>query len=455
MAKISTEQLRSVAFPAGAASDQDVQRWFDEALRLSGCVLTQRNGGPCGVIASVQGFMLRDLLARGTDFAALDAVSQDTAKEALVEALATILWQARGEAHVVLCNGNVNDDNVHSQELDDLDALKAMLTSDLEAFTQEGGVMLFVYSLILTRTVDKLLNDMDDATQGLTGAFGHCTQELMNLMLCGVAASQVHDGTVDLGGGMVLRGIPERPMVGYLTHLEALRYCQVGTFFKKPLSPVWVIGSDSHYTVLCCSDPKVNEESLRSMQLNRARRAFKEQDQQENGFISIEKVQVVLGKLDLSLSEQEISSFIQKCEMADGAGIVLWNAFWTNVKPLLVPRLDWNCPDCTYYNDKNATNCAMCNKRRTDDVAFDTGEDGEEDDNPHTMDMLHVNGLISTRQGVEQGPTITPFKLTTVSRDLQAPSTHGLGVPMEEVLHTRWPGSVFAFPGDQAPNING
>jgi hypothetical protein len=67
------------------------------------------------------------------------------------------------------------------------------------------------------------------------GNFGHCTQELLNLLLVGQASSNVFDGSVPLGDStaaassdsVMLRGIPARAPVGYLTQVEALRYCQV------------------------------------------------------------------------------------------------------------------------------------------------------------------------------------------------------------------------------------
>ena len=46
-------------------------------------------------------------------------------------------------------------------------------------------------------------------------------------MLLGVGVSNVFDGSRDLGGGFVLRGVPSRPPVGLLSELEALRYLQV------------------------------------------------------------------------------------------------------------------------------------------------------------------------------------------------------------------------------------
>jgi len=51
-----------------------------------------------------------------------------------------------------------------------------------------------------------------------------------------------------------LRNCVSRSSVGYLTHLEALRYCQVGNFLKVPAFPIWVLGSTSHFTVLFSLD---------------------------------------------------------------------------------------------------------------------------------------------------------------------------------------------------------
>jgi hypothetical protein len=60
------------------------------------------------------------------------------------------------------------------------------------------------------------------------GQFGHCNQELINLLLTGRATSNVIDGEMELGdSGLRLRGVYQRSSIGYLTQLEALRYCEV------------------------------------------------------------------------------------------------------------------------------------------------------------------------------------------------------------------------------------
>ena len=100
-------------------------------------------------------------------------------------------------------------------------------------------------------------------------------------MLCGRATPHVHAGTVTLGGGddddddgsdvVRLRGVESEPRdVGFLSLLEHFKYCTVGVFsgvrgsfslddccdlqvapcLKTPREPVWVVYSESHYTVL-------------------------------------------------------------------------------------------------------------------------------------------------------------------------------------------------------------
>lgn len=47
-----------------------------------------------------------------------------------------------------------------------------------------------------------------------------------------------------------MRGIGSQPKIGFLTYMEALRYCEVGWFLKNPYYPVWILGSETHLTVL-------------------------------------------------------------------------------------------------------------------------------------------------------------------------------------------------------------
>lgn len=64
-------------------------------------------------------------------------------------------------------------------------------------------------------------------------------------MLTGKAVAHVWDNEQDVGG-LKLMGITEQSDVGFITLMETMRYCTVGSFFKNPRHPVWVMGSETH-----------------------------------------------------------------------------------------------------------------------------------------------------------------------------------------------------------------
>ena len=96
-------------------------------------------------------------------------------------------------------------------------------------------------------------------------------RELLNLMLLGMARSQVFDGIRPVGEtGLVLSGVETRPpdrrlsvsfslharrnktiiiilYSGLLSYLEAMRYLEVGSYFKNPIYPIYVISSGIIY----------------------------------------------------------------------------------------------------------------------------------------------------------------------------------------------------------------
>jgi hypothetical protein len=126
------------------------------------------------------------------------------------------------------------------------------MASILPQYESSTGVLLFVFSLLLTRTCAAVKDDMDDGTVPLiglphsdvrchrarrsrspfprAGQFGHCSQELVNLLLCGEAHSNIFDGSVSMGDdGFTLKGIARRSGVGYLSLLEARRSSATAT----------------------------------------------------------------------------------------------------------------------------------------------------------------------------------------------------------------------------------
>jgi len=80
---------------------------------------------------------------------------------------------------------------------------------------------------------------------------------MVNLALTGRARSNVFNGVQDLGG-LVLRGIDSRAEIGFLSLFEHYENIAVGSHLKSPRLPIWVVCSESHYTILFGLDPALS-----------------------------------------------------------------------------------------------------------------------------------------------------------------------------------------------------
>ena len=100
---------------------------------------------------------------------------------------------------------------------------------------------------------------MDEADRSLVDRHGYASQEAVNLLLVGKACSNVFDGDRTLSDevrgssdAVILKGVPRTADVGLLTLHEAYGQSPVGDRLKRPRRPVWVVYSESHYSVLVC-----------------------------------------------------------------------------------------------------------------------------------------------------------------------------------------------------------
>ena len=197
------------------------------------------------------------------------------------------------------------------------------------------------------RGTAQIIDDMDSAPPecSLTAQWGHCSQELINLLLTGVASSNVFDGVMDLGG-LLMKGVVSKPQVGYLTQLEALRYCQVGTFYKTPTHPIWVVGSQSHFSVMFGTDMRSITESNSDLLLTRVRRSWRTVDGEGGGFITITSLREVLAGLLMDPNDNGTATLLDKVKEEnvlrfathleeDDSGIIIWDKFWKSVSRLM------------------------------------------------------------------------------------------------------------------------
>ena len=117
---------------------------------------------------------------------------------------------------------------------------------------QGGGLAAFLFSASLTRSAALLASDGDDPmASAMIGTFGHCSQELVNLLLTGRARSHCFDG-VRMLEELQLKGCdPGHYAVGFLTLFEFHNCFEVGQSLKSPLGRgIWVLNAESHYSLI-------------------------------------------------------------------------------------------------------------------------------------------------------------------------------------------------------------
>ncbi|NXI95027.1 MINY4 hydrolase, partial [Psophia crepitans] len=236
--------------------------------------IVQKKGGPCGVLAAVQACVLQQLIFadsnKDKDTCCLQP-SEVHRTKCLTMAIADILWRAGGneKAIVALPSGRQQFTPIGKYKADGiLETLilhSATRYEDLIVFLQQNihqfeigpcGCILLTVSVILSRSINLVRNDFDVLTNRLIGSHGYCTQELVNLLLTGKAVSNVFNNVIELDSGngniTILKGITSRSDIGLLSLFEHYDVCQVGCYLKTPKYPIWLVCSESHFSVLFC-----------------------------------------------------------------------------------------------------------------------------------------------------------------------------------------------------------
>ncbi|KYO47020.1 protein FAM188B [Alligator mississippiensis] len=236
--------------------------------------IVQKKGGPCGVLAAVQACVLQELIfgdsGRNSEARCLQP-SEAHRTKCLTVAIADILWRAgeNEKAVIALPSGRQQFTPVGKYKADGVLETLMLHTitkyEDLTIFLQKNihqfetgpcGCILLTLSVILSRSIHLVRSDFDVATNRLIGIHGYCTQELVNLLVTGKAVSNVFNNVIELDSGngniTILKGISGRSDIGLLSLFEHYDVCQVGCYLKTPKYPIWLVCSESHFSVLFC-----------------------------------------------------------------------------------------------------------------------------------------------------------------------------------------------------------
>ncbi|XP_028406013.1 probable ubiquitin carboxyl-terminal hydrolase MINDY-4 isoform X2 [Dendronephthya gigantea] len=268
------KDLKTIVF--GSSSSSFNTEWRNQGFSF--CHLehlkygiVQHKGGPCGLLASVQAVVLKHLLFPdnlSSDNKNLYFPSEEV-QNGLCSALVEILWRAGSYKTAVVClhsekdhflpSGTYKADRLTEKliifETKEFEELEMFIKENLKQFSsKDGGCILLLYSVILSRSVKRVKEDMDDENGTLMGAHGYCTQDMVNLLLTGKAISNTFDDVIQLDTGgdkkNILKGIDKQSDIGLLSLFEHYKSCLVGSNLKNPKYPIWVVCSESHFSVI-------------------------------------------------------------------------------------------------------------------------------------------------------------------------------------------------------------
>jgi hypothetical protein len=291
---------------------------------------------------------------------------------------------------------------VHDFEL--IDEVEKFYSDQYSILSNRYGVLLFLYSVLFTKGIENILNEVIDTSEPLIhSSFGYGSQSLINLMLTGRAVAHVFDNDQEIGG-LQLKGIASKSDIGFITLMEQLRYCTVGSFYKNPKYPIWIMASETHLTVLFS-----NEKSLVSPETasERARRVFNQYDTENTGFIASAVLQDVMSTLGLESDPDYVEIMKRKLD-PDSTSIILLSDFMYEFFP----------------DDKKST--------------------------PDTFDLFHYNGIpnsnVSNVVRYSHGKAILLESHTT---DMYSSSNVILSV-----LQTKWPNIEINWNQDRIPSLN-
>ncbi|XP_017068383.1 ubiquitin carboxyl-terminal hydrolase MINDY-3 homolog [Drosophila eugracilis] len=294
-------------------------------------------------------------------------------------------------------------ERLHTLHFEDIAAVARFYMENYGQLAHTYGVLLFMYSVFLTKGLELVAADISDTSEPLIhSTYGYGGQSLINLMLTGRAVAHVWDNEQDVGG-LKLRGICEQSDIGFITLMEQMRYCTVGSFFKNPRYPVWVMGSDTHLTVLFSNEKRLVSPETPS---ETGRRIFKSYDPEGNNFISTTMLRDVLAALNL-VSEPPYVALMQKRLDPENLGIILLNAFMDEFFPL---------------------------ERRS---------------TPDTFELMHYNGI----PGSNENNKVRYYcgSAILLEGDLKSICTSN---PMVTCLQTKWPNIEINWHDAHMPSLN-
>jgi len=267
------KNLRFLLFGTVSSTFDDV--WTKQNIHLNDKAhhaLRYYKGPTEGVMTCIQAHFLKHVL--------FGSSSKETNKESeaasdhkacLISAIVDILWQAGMHEKATVCLPSSKKDLLYSADLkpdgiiEKLQCFDFGIKEDLHNFIHQHfqffeddgrpGCILFIYSLILSRSIERVSKDIEGPNNCLI-VHGACSQAMLNLLIFGRATPNTFNMSREIkneNGKIDMHyGISKRSEIGFLSLREAEdpKNSVVGSMLKTPVYPIWVAALQSNICVL-------------------------------------------------------------------------------------------------------------------------------------------------------------------------------------------------------------
>ena len=197
--------------------------------------LKQNSGGPCGLFAALQAYILYRI----------DMSPDLNSTQILIESILDMVETIR-PCYLFITSIN------HKERI-----LKYVATNDRNEARDYLRVSKW-YSLndaafLLIASIAMLLGPVWFRQYAIHDRFiledNNTNITFVLLCLSGEAIDNFHDGTA-IAGGLVIKGALKKQKFGILSNNSQNKYQKVGSFFRNPENPIWVLYYGMHFTVL-------------------------------------------------------------------------------------------------------------------------------------------------------------------------------------------------------------
>ncbi|KAF7232177.1 hypothetical protein EG68_12197 [Paragonimus skrjabini miyazakii] len=324
-----------------AETDPEVFRRWCQGFYFSSAeptALIQDGGGPCAILAPVQAVILRDLLfSKKQSLTDLDGIdSSDLLISAILEIMVLvkcdsettnwkwIYWSyADGDQSVVVDEPAEPDRFFRGLKTIEADSAEELHGIIMSLATELQSPLFSVFSIPFSSHMDYL-------------NYAKVWPMKQNRSLTLFTAMRVTPYLFDRErtvSGIQLTGIMKQPRTGFLTLFEALHYCESGWYLKNPSYPVWILGSETHLTVLASPDLSLVSQDAydqgSTATIHQAEVEFSRlsTDQDTNsGFIQCAKLGELLTSLSIPFTDQSLADALKQLD-PENFGVILEEPF--------------------------------------------------------------------------------------------------------------------------------